>query len=128
MAESNEDKTRSIVWEFFSRQKTTDNKIIGICKIGTCRLTVQCPTGATTGLFAHLRAVHPKAHKECEARNEENRKRKFAEQELKNGNKKQSKVDDLFNKKALWSSSHPNAIAITNSVGRMLALDMLPYE
>ena len=55
-------------------------------------------------------------------------KRKLAEQELKNENKKQSKVDDLFNKKAHWSSSHPNAIAITNSVGRMLALDMLPYD
>ncbi|XP_065664773.1 zinc finger BED domain-containing protein 4-like [Hydra vulgaris] len=96
--------------------------------VGTCKLPVQCPTGATKGLYAHLRAAHPKAHKECVARNEENRKRKLAEQELKNENKKQSKVDDPFKKKAHWSSSHPNAIAITNSVGRMLALDMLPYD
>ena len=128
MADSNDGNCRSIVWEFFSRQKTNGNRIIGICKIGTCKLPVQCPTGATTGLYAHLRAAHPKAHKECVARNEENRKRKLAEQELKNENKKQSKVDDLFNKKAHWSSSHPNAIAITNSVGRMLALDILPYD
>ena len=128
MADSNDGNCRSIVWEFFSRQKTNGNRIIGICKIRTCKLPVQCPTGATTGLYAHLRAAHPKANKECVARNEENRKRKLAEQELKNENKKQSKVDDLFNKKAHWSSSHPNAITITNSVGRMLALDMLPYD
>ena len=128
IADSNDGNCRSIVWEFFSRQKTNGNRIIGICKIGTCKLPVQCATGATTGLYAHLRAAHPKAHKECVARNEENHKRKLAEQELKNENKKQNKVDDLFNKKAHWSSSHPNAIAITNSVGRMLALDMLPYD
>ena len=128
MADSNDGNCRSIIWEFFSRQKTNGNRTIAICKIGTCKLPVQCPTGATTGLYAHLPAAHSKAHKECVARNEENRKRKLAEQELKNENKKQSKVDDLFNKKAHWSSSHPNAIAITNSVGRMLALDMLPYD
>ncbi|XP_065652881.1 zinc finger BED domain-containing protein 4-like [Hydra vulgaris] len=128
MADSNDGNCRSIVWEYFSRQKTNGNRNIGICKIGTCKLPVQCPTGATTGLYAHLRAAHPKAHKKCVARNEENCKRKLAEQELKNKNKKQSKVDDLFNKKVHWSSSHPNAIAITNSVGHMLALDMLPYD
>ncbi|XP_065675700.1 zinc finger BED domain-containing protein 4-like [Hydra vulgaris] len=107
---------------------SNDSNCRSICKIGICKLPVQCPTGATTGLYAHLRAAHPKARKECVARNDENRKRKLAEQELKNENKKQSKVDDLLNKKAHWSSNHPNAIAITNLVGRMLAIDMLPYD
>ncbi len=125
MAESN---SRSVVWEYFKKTKTGD-KVVGICNIGTCKTTVQCPTGSTTGLYAHLRSAHKKAHKECETKNDEIRKRKLEEQEKdRENNKRQVTVDGMLQKKAVWSSSHPKSVAITNAVGKMIAVDMLPYD
>ena len=116
---------RSVIWEYFTRVKT-DETIYGIRKVESCKLKFKCPTGATSSLYVHLRSAHPKLGKECDSKkDEETKKRKHEEPQNK---LKQACVDKMFADKTVWPSNNPNAVATTQAIARMIALDFLPYS
>ena len=119
----NKSNLRNVVWEYFDRKKIKD-ELLGICKIGTCKQAVKCPTGTTSGMLANLSSAHPKIHKDCERRTDQARQIKAVEKELAENNKsKQRKVDDMM-KGNCKGKGRP----ITDAIGRMIAFDMLPYD
>ena len=116
----------STVWNYFDRRETTDNQIFGFCKVGNCKEKIGCPIGITSALFINLHSYHLTAFKECEQKREETKKVK---KDKKNVSKKQQLiVTGLWDKKVAWPSTHLKAVQIMQAIGRILALNYLPYD
>ena len=81
--------------------------------------------GINFGSLFSFEEQSPKKHKECETKNIKTKKWKREENHQKNS---QKLVYNFIDKSKTWSSSHPQAVAITSAIGQRICLDLLPYE
>lgn len=132
------EKKSSKAWFFFVEDE--DQQHLACCKKCDKKVPRGLPNKrkewSTSNLLSHLRTAHPKELADYDRQAAEQARQEAATPaastsaatENSGRSSRQQTLAECISRSAKWSSDSPEAKQLTNAIGRMLALDLQPFQ
>ena len=133
---SDNKKKSSVVWDFYDVKYTDDSKAVcTLCNTEISRGSAKDRRFSTSALYTHLRAKHSSELTSAE----NNRKHTStslpatpATSPFTSDEKRKrwadATLEEVLEKKQMWSRNHASAVAATKHLAEMIAVDLQPYS
>ena len=129
------DHTKSVVWQLYTI-KTDDSAkaVCNICNAVTSRGGSNKRNHTTTNLARHLKTYHKDEYDAALVKQNAAKKARIELQEACTSrnrdelHRSQPTLAESFGRKKIWDIKDPKAVAITELIGKMMALDIQPFS